>query len=164
LHTGGIVSSFTVIGEITLTVAVAVVAVTVVTLAVVVVTDVLVTVELAAVVLTTVVLVTSHVAVYEVVCFGATLITLPVWVVDQRRAPPAGQPEAVRVVLVPAQRAVVAVLTTTVSAAGAAAGCGLDAYTRPQLINNPMKIIVKHLLVSTVNRRKDGKKFLISGR
>ena len=141
LHWGGIVSIFAVIGGITRTVAVAVVTVIVVTMAVVVVTDVLVAVvlvavELAAVVLTTVVLVTSQVAVYEVVCFGATLITLPVWAVDQRRAPPTGQPDAVSVVLVPAQRTVFAVLTTTVSAAGAA---GAEAYVRPQPASNPTR-------------------------
>ena len=152
-------SSFTVIGGITRTVAAAVVAVTVVTMAVV-----LVAVELAAVVLTTVVLVTSQVAVYEVVCFGATLMTLPVWVVDQRRAPPVGQPEAVRVVLVPAQTAADAVLITTVRAAGAAVSCGMEAYTRPQPIRNPMKMKAIHLSVSTVNRQKDGIFFLISGR
>lgn len=103
-------SNVAVIGGMTFTVAVAVVATTVVTMAVV--------------------LVTSQMAVYDVVCFGATLMTLPVWAVDQRTAPPAGQPEAVSVLLVPAQT--VAALTATVRAAGAATCCGLDAHTCPR--------------------------------
>ncbi len=98
-------SSFTVIGGMTLTVAVAVVVVTVVTMAVV--------------------LVTSQVAVYEVVCRGATLMTFPVWAVDQRKVPPTGHPEAVSRLLVPAQT--VAALTPIVRAAGAATCCGLAA-------------------------------------
>lgn len=85
------------------------------------------TVAVAVVVTMAVVLVTSQMAVYEVVRFGATLMTLPVWAVDQRTAPPAGQPEAVSVLLVPAQT--VAALTATVRAAGAATCCGLYAHT-----------------------------------
>lgn len=88
------------------------------------------TVAVAVVVTMAVVLVTSQMAVYDVVCLGATLMTLPVWAVDQRTAPPAGQPAAVSVLLVPAQT--VAPLTATVRAAGAATCCGLDAHTCPR--------------------------------
>ncbi|GAB3640899.1 hypothetical protein GCM10027423_15350 [Spirosoma arcticum] len=58
---------------------------------------------------------------------------LPVWAVDQRTIPVASQPEAVRVVLVPAQ--IRAELTETDSTAGALAGVVSSAWADP-LANN----------------------------
>ncbi|GAB2531391.1 hypothetical protein GCM10027085_22860 [Spirosoma aerophilum] len=97
----------------TRTAALAEVVVTVVTMLVA-----LVAVELTAVEVATEVLVTSQIAVYVVLCTGATVMDAPVCVPDHRTVPVAGQPAAVRVALVPEH--IDAELTDTVSTVGVA--------------------------------------------